>query len=46
MTKKYKEILGKKMAYLDEGSGQSIVFFMVIQPHRIYGEILLHTSKI
>ncbi len=26
MTKKYKEILGKKMAYLDEGSGQSIVF--------------------
>ncbi len=26
MTKKYKEILGKQMAYLDEGSGQSIVF--------------------
>ena len=26
MTKKYKEILGKKMAYLDNGSGQSIVF--------------------
>ena len=26
MTKKYMEILGKKMAYLDEGSGQSIVF--------------------
>ena len=26
MAKKYKEILGKQMAYLDEGSGQSIVF--------------------
>ena len=26
MTKKYKEILGKKMTYLDNGSGQSIVF--------------------
>tara|TARA_B100001113_G_scaffold58619_1_gene44180 strand:- start:776 stop:1633 length:858 start_codon:yes stop_codon:yes gene_type:complete len=26
MTKKFKEILGKQMAYLDEGSGQSIVF--------------------
>ncbi len=26
MKKKYKEILGKQMAYLDEGSGQSIVF--------------------
>ncbi len=26
MTKKYKEILGKQVAYLDEGSGQSIVF--------------------
>ena len=26
MIKKYKEILGKQMAYLDEGSGQSIVF--------------------
>ena len=26
MTKKYKEILGKQMAYLDNGSGQSIVF--------------------
>ena len=26
MTKNYKEILGKQMAYLDEGSGQSIVF--------------------
>ena len=26
MTKKYMEILGKQMAYLDEGSGQSIVF--------------------
>ena len=26
MEKKYKEILGKKMAYLDSGEGQSIVF--------------------
>ena len=26
MDKKYKEILGKRMAYLDSGSGQSIVF--------------------
>ena len=26
MEKKYKEILGKRMAYLDSGSGQSIVF--------------------
>ena len=26
MGKKYKEILGKKMAYLDSGEGQSIVF--------------------
>ena len=26
MNKKYKEILGKRMAYLDSGSGQSIVF--------------------
>mgnify|MGYP001157363536 FL=1 len=26
MTKKYMDILGKQMAYLDEGSGQSIVF--------------------
>ena len=26
MTKKYMEILGKRMAYIDEGSGQSIVF--------------------
>ena len=26
MTKKYMEILGKQMAYIDEGSGQSIVF--------------------
>ena len=26
MNKKYKEILGKRMAYLDSGAGQSIVF--------------------
>ena len=26
MSKNYKEILGKKMAYLDSGEGQSIVF--------------------
>ena len=26
MTKKYMDVLGKQMAYLDEGSGQSIVF--------------------
>ena len=26
MDKKYKEILGKRMAYLDSGTGQSLVF--------------------
>ena len=39
MNKNYKEILGKQMAYLDSGEGQSIVFYMVIQHLLFYGEI-------
>ena len=40
MSKKYKEILGKQMAYLDSGEGQSIVFYTVIRPRLFYGETL------
>ena len=40
MSKNYKEILGKQMAFLDSGEGQSIVFLHVIPLPLFYGEML------
>ena len=41
MSKNYKEILGKQMAFLDSGEGHSIVFLHGNPASSFCGEILL-----